>query len=170
MLKNIYFSIKRDPIEWVLVDEHDEDDNSQQNRHQQQPQQQLDNSQHHQQSQQPQSLARPRPVSKLATWFPVSLLGIPPPPPETTVPNVDGGGVIVVNGQQKEEGERNVSSATTVEDDTKMHNSGYTSEPAYIPDTPIDTPTATPVSLLATPLQPPEMAMPNNEDHEGLLS
>ena len=38
--------------------------------------------------------------------------------------------------------------------------SRYTSEPAYIPDTPIDTPTATPtafatpVSLLATPLQP----------------
>ena len=31
---------------------------------------------------------------------------------------------VVVNGQQKEEGERNVSSATTVEDDTEMPNSG----------------------------------------------
>ena len=31
---------------------------------------------------------------------------------------------VVVNGQQKEEGERNVSSATTVQDDTQMPNSG----------------------------------------------
>ena len=34
--------------------------------------------------------------------------------------NVD----VVVNGQQKEEGERNVSSPTTVQDDTQMPNSG----------------------------------------------